>query len=708
MAGRSTQYQSLEDESIDNHTDKLEDNSKSIKQRISYTTVTFIFSIAVLSALAYTSNSLTKYNQSALRNSASSFVELSDSSSISYTFARKGYRPIQYFEAEKKNYLSESFLKDYVAVIEPYADMSLTFLEDSDSSDDDHHYTFSVCDSSNICYNGKYIPSSSDDGSTVNIGCTPHTLFTVTVKEHYGAKVARQSTSSAICMYVRREITDLLDDDLTTTMDAMYTLWNLSDEDGKKKYGENYHSAGYFTAAHDFNAAQQDADHIHEGLGFLLQHIKLTNMFESAVQVVNPSVTIPYWDFTRDVAAGKTIYESYIFSEKTFGSINRPKDAYWGFTYRNDNLEDTAIPNGRWKHLKADKNIYPDLNNGFGYMRGPWNTNPSPYVSRFSAYSPSLPSCSDYYGGLGLPSFKDTLKTAPYGAHASTHGVIGAVYGCDKLDDFREDGIIKDEDSQLAICKKWGFYMKELYRANYLAPRSDCSQKSLAYDDVDCGFECNADTYDNMVNQIKTTISSNYLKSGVSNDDYTRFRDFICHGDASRIFVGDHLESASPSDPSFWVIHPTQERLFQAKLLIHAFTDLTSSAWPSDAVNDYVCDKPKCFNANEGKKDYYEDCCYGHYENDQLLDFESGDRSKRIGPTNKEIFHGTDLSRPEYSMNYVYDNFQWNHCNEDFEGKLTTSYAMSISKPIATGPSSDGSSDSSPVSKSQKPPSKPK
>ncbi len=49
--------------------------------------------------------------------------------------------------------------------------------------------------------------------------------------------------------------------------------------------------------------------------------------------------------------------------------------------------------------------------------------------------------------------------------------MIGAVFGCDKLDPMRDAGIIKDEDSQLAICKKWGFYMKELYRANYIASR---------------------------------------------------------------------------------------------------------------------------------------------------------------------------------------------------------------------------------------------
>jgi putative NIF3 family GTP cyclohydrolase 1 type 2 len=35
---------------------------------------------------------------------------------------------------------------------------------------------------------------------------------------------------------------------------------------------------------HHFNAAWQDSDHIHEGNGFLAQHMKMTNIFESAMQ----------------------------------------------------------------------------------------------------------------------------------------------------------------------------------------------------------------------------------------------------------------------------------------------------------------------------------------------------------------------------------------------------------------------------------------
>jgi hypothetical protein len=45
-----------------------------------------------------------------------------------------------------------------------------------------------------------------------------------------------------------------------------------------------------------------------------------------------------------------------------------------------------------------------------------------------------------------------------------------------------------------------------------------------------------------------------------------------------------------------------------------------------------------------GAKDYYDSCCYGHYENDQLMDFVSGDRDSGMGLTNAEQLQQTDPS----------------------------------------------------------------
>ena len=49
---------------------------------------------------------------------------------------------------------------------------------------------------------------------------------------------------------------------------------------------------------------------------------------------------------------------------------------------------------GRWAFTKSE--VYTDIDsNAFGYLRGPWNMNPSPYISRFATNSaPQLPTCA--------------------------------------------------------------------------------------------------------------------------------------------------------------------------------------------------------------------------------------------------------------------------------------------------------------------------
>jgi len=603
-----------------------------------------------------------------------------------FTLGRGGYSNYPYFAVDKSDIVKYTFLTDYDAIIEPYADMDLRSLG---SLRADEFLKYEVCHlGTNECYYGTYAANDESKQTSINIGCTAGSdEFTITISEiDSSGSVSKQVSGTALCMYVRREIRDLSEDDLNSVMDAMYTLWSTDEDTGQKLYGESYHSASYFAAAHDFNAAQQDADHIHEGLGFLPQHMKLTNMFEEAMQAVDPAVSLPYWDFTIDVAENKTIFESFVFTENTFGSITEPTDSFWGFQYSDDSLEDTKIQDGRWKDTLAEDNSrFPDLGNGFGYMRGPWNMNPSPYVTRFSAYSPSLPSCSDYYGGINLPGFVDFLATAPYGSHASTHGVIGSVYGCDKMTIMRTNGIIEDESNQLSLCKSWGFYMKELYRGNYITSADDCSVTTLDEDGIKCAFECNASKLDDMIDAVKYTIPGKYVKEGMSTDDWILWRDFICEGEGWRIFVGDHLESASPSDPSFWPIHPTQERLMQVKFMTGSFG--TTKVWPSDSLSDYVCDKAECYSAIDDKVAVYDDCCYGHYEYDQLLDFTTGDRSNYVGPTNHKVVSDSDPTAMSYSMSYIYDDFDWDHCEEDFSALIENG-----GKIVKSGPTNADSS----------------
>lgn len=603
--------------------------------------------------------------------------KLEASGLLVWTLRREGYEPLSMFTSSKVDTLTYTVLNKYYAIIEPYAPM-LLYAEDYEE-DDTNYFEVEVCsmsDSSKCSYGT--LSNVANASVAVTTACTPYDTFSVSItKFTVDGEKQGKSGGVAVCLYVRRELRGLTDNDLSKTMDAMYTLWSTSDEEGRSLYGDNFHNSTYFVEAHHFNAAWKDSDHIHEGQGFLTQHIKMTNMFELSMQAVDPSVSLPYWDFTIESANGDTVFDSFAFKTITFGSLTKPVDSTWGWTYRNDSIQDARIHSGRWKHLKTDYNTkYSQLYSNFGYLRAPWNTNPSPYVSRFAAYTTELPTCSAHYHLIQYSSLADFLGESPYSPHASVHGAIGSVYGCDLMDPLREAGLIVSSSEQNLLCQKWGFMLKELYRKNFLVANDDCTYTSLDYDGVDCSIACLEEKYDNMGLQMQQLISSSYVGS-LTTTQWDEWRDFVCSGVGTKIFVGDHLESASPADPSFWPMHPTLDRLLHAKLMSGTFSSMD---WVEDGED--VCDKAQCYES--GTIGYYDACCYGHNEDDQLLDFINADKSAGTGPTNAEILSSGDPTSTTYSLPFIYDNFEWSHCDEDFEGYLTGTAVATAAKPSAT------------------------
>jgi hypothetical protein len=590
-------------------------------------------------------------------------------SEISFSFARVGYAPLDL----KNTILYYNFLANYDFVVEPYSASQISVDEYAEGT---VYYTYTICpsdiSSGSSCQVGSLSNYEGVASMPATVHCTPFTKYTITVTEinSVSGGTTRTTSKNGMCMYVRREIRQMSEADLNNFLDALYTMYSISEVSGQELYGYSYHNYAYLLNFHHFNAAWQESDHIHEGNGFLAQHIKMTNMVETCLQAINPGVTLPYWDFTIDQSEGKSSISSAVMTPDIFGSMNQPTDITWGFTYENDLIVDAAIPDGRWAYFETEKNaIYTDLKKGYGYMRAPWNMNPSPYVSRFSMdlqVGTSLPTCAQHYDMLEYTNMMDFYYDIQYGPHATTHSLSGGIYGCDQLSPLLDAGYISDETSLKLICSNWIFYMKEFYRYNYISPNSDC----VVEDDIqssECGFTCGSDTTDMKFN-LKNKISG-YVPSDISEDGWSAWVDFICTGNAHKIFSGDHLESASPADPSFWVIHPTLERLTHAKLMAGGFANEDLA---TDPINDKVCDKAECYEESAGTKDYYDDCCYGHYEFDKILDFTTGNKSNYWGATNGATMAATDPRKATYSMNYIYDSFSWSHCEEDFQGLMET------------------------------------
>jgi len=301
-------------------------------------------------------------------------------------------------------------------------------------------------------------------------------------------------------------------------------------------------------------------------------------------------------------------------------------------------------------------------------MRAPWNLNPSPYVSRFSSrtdVAKDLPACLSHYKLLSSTSLMSFSYDIAYAPHAGAHSLSGGTYGCDKFSPLLSAGYLEDEDALYSLCGKWVFFLKEFYRNWNALPNTDgCTaptEEELAADgSFFCGWQCDggnntANLEANLFAKLSSYVPED-MSSNSSHEGWGAWREFVCSGDAGMIFSGENLESASPADPSFWVIHPTLERLYQAKMLSGGFED---SEWASDAENDYVCDKQYCYQ--DDVYGYWQECCDGHFSSSQLIDA-SGDRCSYFGQTNADTLASTDASQASYALSYVYASFDWGHC----------------------------------------------
>lgn len=617
---------------------------------------------------------------------------------VDFTLARQFYDPLAFFENSYTSPLNYAFLQQYDAVIEPYQPMYL-YLYDTEAQK--QNYRFSVCPtesssaSGNDCQEG-YITSSEQTSTkkSVQFACAPYSTYSISVEQvDTAGNTVSVTSGKAICLYVRREFRTLTTEDQQAFMDANYIIYSTSEEQGRRLYGANFRNSTSLVRYHHFSAAQQDADHIHEGNGFLTQHIKLSNMFEDALRAVDPALSLPYWDFTIDVAENRDAWESVILSGDTYGAMTLPSNVSHGFTYTEDAMDDGRVKDSRWADLKVEKNVwYDDLVYSYGYLRAPWNLNPSPYITRYAfSFKNKLtfPDCASHYDILQYDDMMDFFATIANSPHSKTHTVLGGFYGCDAFQTLIDQGFIANSDNARALCSFWSFYVKEFWRRNFITPDRSCAlpdttrprgstakstttTTTAAAASSSCGFTCVAGQEDDMLDflfeqghlNIDTTTNPTGARAAVLQ--------FICNSSdgtatgrswGSQIFTGDHLESASPADPSFWVIHPTIERLFHAKLMSGGFV---TDYWPihvNESQSTYVCAKNACYNATLQSYDYHADCCYGHYRDDQTMDADVGSRSVYTGATNYATLQATNPTSTEtYAMPYIYDGFTWDHC----------------------------------------------
>ena len=177
--------------------------------------------------------------------------------------------------------------------------------------------------------------------------------------------------------YVRRSIRSLTTVDRDTYLDAFKLMLTMGKDEGMHRYGSAYRSVDYFVGVHLERAGAREVDKMHDGMGFLTQHVALTNEFELSLQTISPKLSVPYWDYTYDAEVVRRnqgdlpmLWAQDVWRDDWFGNATASRRH--------------TVTTGRFAYQQITK-VGPQsviTHNAYGYMRAPWNVNRSPYLTR--------------------------------------------------------------------------------------------------------------------------------------------------------------------------------------------------------------------------------------------------------------------------------------------------------------------------------------
>ena len=136
-------------------------------------------------------------------------------------------------------------------------------------------------------------------GVSISVRFRTTGVYALIVTEYDSTGAVVTSTHiNAICKYVKRELRTLTIADRESFLNAAATIWKYTTEEGQALYGEKFTGMEKFTSLHIIQSNDIRCDSYHEGSGFITHHLAMSVSFDAALRAVDPSVTLPYWDFT--------------------------------------------------------------------------------------------------------------------------------------------------------------------------------------------------------------------------------------------------------------------------------------------------------------------------------------------------------------------------------------------------------------------------
>jgi len=541
--------------------------------------------------------------------------------------------------------------------------------------------------------------------------------------------------SEVFTAYVRRELRKLNAQDRQSFLDAAATIWKVDTAEGKEVYGPQYTGMDKFVQVHaDQATGDINCDKWHEGTGFLTHHLALSLAFEASLRSVNQAVTTPYWDFTidgeriKDAGGGPSMLTQTndFFTDKWFGSVD----------------EDSHVVDGPWAHAAAVPFRSDGLiQNSFGLIRAPWNNNGDAELTRHmfdvcgkEPVNKPVPSCQVHAMLINNTMLSSILKSVAGWGHGTMHVNTGGVFGeCTtamaalykKHEDLLSRRVsmasLSDQiKSKFDIDPEWkekeefslqdfvtdAFHLEyfHIYRTLYrsqtcavdgMAKALECPG-SCPKGSIDCKCKCkgvDSEDFDwqNLEPCLYMQDKTQWISQTALSEDFRK--DLVTTFCSAGVLEGEQLESASPMDIVFWMIHPILDKLLVAKRLADQPGGITMGKYGK--INPLEDDSWLDFSSYSTP----EYTCPGHGEDDDALEgLAILPRVARLADTNGdgrvsniELYKVMDPTK--FNVDYVYDEFSWNHCGMENELDLaelemmqSTSYASKTLKQLRNTP----------------------
>lgn len=482
--------------------------------------------------------------------------------------------------------------------------------------------------------------------------------YSLTLSYTLPSDTVEERIYSVKCFYVRRELRQMTLRDRNTFLDTILTMKKTPTHMGVKLYGCHYRSLTDFQIVHVHAAGNRGSDKIHDGLGFMTQHLAMMSEFELSMQSVVPFMAMPYWDFTIDS----------VYIETHFGIANISRffltselfTSNW-FGRTEDRLH--TVVEGRMGYLEIPQDFNFTVRSAYGFLRAPWNINPNKYITRYHAIcganivNPALPdtfkadltwpTCASHFKMSNselMTSWYEWAWNISYLPHGPVHAWIGGMGGaCDSFENMYDAGWITKY--QMLLIKHNAFiFLKDGWHDFVIETPEYCSSDSASK----CMWVCADDIANNTDAQKLLREYGNIRRDHPYYEQIVR--KIFCE---TAWWPGDHMEAASPTEASFWPMHPTLDRLFQYKDLVMPFKN---KDWVITDESIY-CRFPA------GTTD-----CKGHHAYDltffrTVMKDTSGEYKVQFW-TNEEVRNAALPVTGTYMLPYVYNTFEWSHCKE--------------------------------------------